>query len=94
MEKSTPLPGIADAAGRSLPVHQLGTVEVRVTVPDRETNWTRAIAIYTGAPSVLINDVLTEELGIVPEKPASGLWRFSDEGLEKLRKSAKPEYYR
>jgi len=38
--------------------------------------------------------VLTEELKIVPERPASGLWRFSDEGLEELRRSAEPEYYR
>ena len=94
VEGAPPLPGIADAAGRSLPVRRLGPVEVRVAVPDREAAWVRAIAIYTGAPSVLLNDVLTEELKIVPERPASGLWRFSDEGLGELRRSAEPEYYR
>jgi len=94
VEGSPLLPGIADAAGRSLPVRQLGPVEIRIVVPDKETSWTRAIAIYTGAPSVLLNDVLTEELRVVPERPASGLWRFSDEGLEGLRRSAEPEYYR
>ena len=94
VERAPLLRGIADAAGRSLPVRRLGPIEVRVIVPDRETAWIRAIAIYTGAPSVLLNDVLTEELKVVPERPASGLWRFSDEGVEELRRSAEPEYYR
>ncbi len=94
VERAPPLPGIVDAADRSLPVRRLGPIEVRVVVPDRETPWVRAIAVYTGAPSVLLNDVLTEKLKVVPERPASGLWRFSDEGVEELRASAQPEYHR
>ena len=62
-------------------------------MPDRETSWVRAVAVLTGAPSVLLNDVLIEELGLVPERPGSGLWRFSDEPPSRLRQSARPEYH-
>ena len=87
------LTGISDAGGRPLPVYRLGVVEIRVLVPDRETSWVRAVAVLTGAPSVLLNDVLIEELGLVPERPGSGLWRFSDEPPSRLRQSARPEYH-
>lgn len=87
------MPGISDAGGRALPVYWLGPVEVRVVVPDRITNWVRAIAVFTGAPSILLNDVLTARLKIAIEDPEVGLWRFRDEPLNKLRESVKPELY-
>ena len=82
-----------DAGGRPLPVYELGVVEVRVEVPDRETDWVRAVAVHLGGSVVLLNDVLIEELGVVPERPGTGLWRFRDEPPDRLRRSAEPEYW-
>jgi len=82
-----------DAGGRPLPIYELGLVEVKVEVPDRETDWVRAIAIHLGGSVVLLNDVLIEELGLVPERPGTGLWRFRDESSDSLRRSAEPEYW-
>jgi len=91
VEKAELMRGIADAAGRPLPMYRLGVVEVMAVEPDRQSRWVRAIAVYTGAPSLLINDYLTEELEIEIAMPGSGFWRFR--GEDRLRRSAKPEYY-
>jgi hypothetical protein len=42
---------------------------------------------------VLMSDALIEELGIIILSPRSGLWRFSDDPVEKVRHSYPPEYY-
>jgi len=34
-----------------------------------------------------------EELGVVPERPGTGLWRFRDEPPDRLRRSTEPEYW-
>lgn len=92
LSSAIPVPGLLDTVGRSITTLILGEVEVKVVESDRESNWIRSVAIYMpGAPTVLLNDYLIEALGIVPERPGTGLWRFSDES--KLRKSAPPEYY-
>ncbi|RLE86734.1 MAG: hypothetical protein DRJ49_07425 [Thermoprotei archaeon] len=91
IEKAEPLQGITDAAGRPLPMLRLGVVEVMAVEPDRQSQWIRAIAVYTGASSVLLNDYLTEALEIEPTMPGSGFWRFR--GETRLRRSAKPEYH-
>ena len=59
--------------------------------PDRQGRWVRAIAVYTGASTLLINDYLTEELEIEIVRPGTGLWRFR--GEEALRRSAEPSSY-
>jgi len=51
---------------------RLGVVEVMAVEPDRQSQWIRAIAVYTGASSVLLNDYLTEALEIEPTMPGSG----------------------
>jgi len=91
-----PAPSISvlDAGGRPLTMHRLGFVDVKVVAGDRETEWVRALAVYTGGPSILLNDALMEELGVVAEKPRTGLWRFSDEPTTRLRESAGEEYWR
>jgi len=80
-----------DAGGRRLQVLVLGAVEVKAVAPDRETGWVEALAVYTGGDSVLLSDALMEELGLVAERPRSGLWRFVDEPPTKLRESATEE---
>lgn len=91
IERGEILRGVVDAAGRPLPMLRLGQVEVMAIEPDRRSRWVRAIAVRTGAQSVLLNDYLTEELEIEPAMPGSGFWRFR--GEDRLRKSAEPEYY-
>ena len=85
------LPDTVDAAGRPLPIRQLGLVEVKAVTPDRESPWVRALAVYTGGASVLLNDYLIEALLIEIVMPGSGFWRFR--GEDRLRESATPEYF-
>lgn len=42
---------------------------------------------------VLINDKLSEELGIMLIAIGSGKWRFLDDGSDKIRYSEKPQYW-
>jgi len=42
---------------------------------------------------VLVNDKLTEELGIVLLAPGSGKWRFVDDPIDKVRSSERPQYW-
>jgi len=91
VEAGEGLEGVVDAAGRPLPMRKLGVVEVMLVEPDRQSQWVRAVAVYTGASTILINDYLAEELGIEIIRPGTGLWRFR--GEEALRRSAEPSYY-
>lgn len=74
-----------------LPMRRLGVVEVMAIEPDRQSQWVRAVAVYTGASTLLINDYLTEELEIEIIRPGTGLWRFRGEDV--VRRSAEPSYY-
>jgi len=42
---------------------------------------------------VLVNDKLTEELGIILLATGSGKWRFVDDPADKVRHSEKPQYW-
>jgi hypothetical protein len=42
---------------------------------------------------VLVNDKLTEELGIILLATGSGKWRFVDDPADKIRYSEKPQYW-
>jgi hypothetical protein len=42
---------------------------------------------------VLVNDKLTEELGIILLATGSGKWRFVDDPADKVRRSEKPQYW-
>ena len=44
----------------------LGVVEVKVVVPDRPTDWIRAVAVSVGREEVLLSDKLTDALGVSP----------------------------
>ena len=50
-----------------------------------------SLVISPIANCVLLNDSAIEALGIIVVKPASGLWKFSDEDI--LRESAEPEFW-
>ena len=91
VEAGEELSGVTDAAGRPLPMRRLGVVEVMVVEPDRQSRCVRAIAVYTGASTILINDYLTEELEIEIVRPGTGLWRFRGEDV--VRRSAEPSYF-
>ena len=71
----------------------LGVVEVKVVVPDRPTDWVRAVAVSVGREEVLLSDKLTDALGISPVRVGEGIWRFSDEPPEVRRTSVEPEYW-
>ncbi|MCF3653316.1 MAG: hypothetical protein L2C94_004035 [Aigarchaeota archaeon] len=42
---------------------------------------------------VLVNDKLTEELGIILLATGSGKWRFVDDPADRVRHSEKPQYW-
>ncbi len=42
---------------------------------------------------VLVNDKLTEELGMILLAIGSGKWRFVDDPMDKIRHSEKPQYW-
>jgi hypothetical protein len=87
-------PGIYQSpAGPAVIFRSPSRVKVEVLVPDRKTRSVSCLASVSEIwDEVALSDKLIEELGIVPEKPGSGLWRFLDE--RKLRKSEKPQFWR
>ncbi len=63
------------------------SVEVTVIPEDREVGPVVATAVISKLiDEILISDMLASELKIAIEDPARGLWRFSDEPLDKLRR--------
>jgi len=82
-----------------------GGVKVKVTLVPKSL-WIQVVgkgskrkvrataAISEAEDEVLISDNLASALGIVPEDPRRGMWRFRWEGLKKLRTSARPEHWR
>ena len=95
IEESPEIAGVVDGGGRPLPMRRLGLVEVKISLPDRETEWVRAVAVYLGPAThhILINDALTEKLDIMIIRPLTGLWRLVDDPPDLVRESARPEYF-
>ena len=71
----------------------LGVVEVRVVVPDRPTDWVRAVAVSVGREEVLLSDKLTDALSVSPVLVGAGIWRFADEPPHVGRRSVEPELW-
>lgn len=69
-------------------------IEVWVVTDDREVGLKVAdILISPIEEEVLMNDKLTEELGIILLATGSGKWRFIDDPADKIRYSQKPQYW-
>ncbi len=67
---------------------------VSVVEGDRESRSTVSDLVVSPVErEVLLNDALTEELGIVILSPRSGLWRFYDDPPDKVRYSYRPQYW-
>jgi hypothetical protein len=67
---------------------------VNVVEEDRLSKSVKAdLVISTIEKEVLLSDALTEELEIIIISPRKGLWKFTDDPLNKIRYSYKPEYW-
>ena len=70
------------------------SLEVQVVEPDKCSKVVKADAIISNIEDeVLVNDILSEELGIVLLGIASGEWRFIDDPPSKVRKSYPPRIW-
>jgi len=75
-------------------LQEVGEVEVRVAVSDREAPWVVAYALMSFEErEVLLSDYLTSALSIAVEDFKEGLWRFRDEPLSRLRRSSLPRLW-
>ena len=69
-------------------------VDVWAVAEDREVGPRPAdVLISPIEEEALVNDKLTEELGIVLLAPGSGKWRFVDDPFDKVRGSERPQYW-
>jgi len=69
-------------------------LEVWAVTGDREVGPRVADALVSLIEEeVLINDKLTEELGIVLLAAGSGKWRFADDPPDRVRYSERPQYW-
>jgi len=69
-------------------------VDVWAVAEDREVGPRPAdVLISPIEEEALVNDKLTEELGIVLLAPGSGRWRFADDPAERVRSSERPQYW-
>jgi len=65
---------------------------IKVKTIDRETNYIKAIpVIISGENEVILSDKVIDAFGIILLKPGAGLWRFTDDPIDKVRVSEKPE---
>ncbi len=72
-----------------------GCVEVEVITQDRvEGPIVAGVAIGEFEEEVLFSNSLTSALKMALEDVGLGLWRFRDEGLDRLRRTELPEYWR
>ena len=84
--------GIA-CGGVHIAARELGEVEVRVDVEDRETSWVRAQATCVeGEVEALMSRELIAALGIIPYY-GHAAWRLEDDPPELLRPEAEPQYW-
>jgi len=69
-------------------------LDVWAVADDREVGPRLADALISPIEEeVLVNDKLTEELGIILLAAGSGRWRFVDDPADKVRYSEKPQYW-
>jgi len=69
-------------------------VEVRVVTEDKASDWVRAkVHIHVFRAYILISASLASSLEIGIYDTFEGLWFFRNEGLNRIRKSAKPVLY-
>jgi hypothetical protein len=69
-------------------------LDVWAVTDDREVGPKLAdVLISPIEEEVLVNDKLTEELGIILLAAGSGKWRFVDDPVDKVRYSEKPQYW-
>lgn len=82
------------AASGDMRVFRLrGLARVQAVARDRESGWVDCdLVIQPGAHRVLMSAQLTEDLEVVLLKPASGVWKFADEG-DTRRPSEPPEVW-
>ena len=81
------------AGGGRPPVRDLGEVEVKVVVPDRDTEWLRAHAICVeGEDEALISRELAGLMRI-EESYSRSAWRFEDDPPGTYRPEARPQYW-
>ena len=69
-------------------------VRIAVVTNDRETSEVTCDAVISHIEEeVIINDKLSEELGIVILAAGSGRWRFVDDDITRVRQSEVPQYW-
>lgn len=69
-------------------------LDVWAVTSDRQVGPVKAdVLISSIEEEVLINDKLTEELGIILLATESGKWKFKDDPVEVVRESEKPQYW-
>ncbi|MCL7389814.1 MAG: hypothetical protein LZ167_04670 [Thaumarchaeota archaeon] len=84
--------GTAGGPSRVLLVRE--ALEVWAVTDDREVGPKLVdVLISLIEEEVLVNDKLTEELGIILLAAGSGKWRFIDDPADKVRYSEKPQYW-
>jgi len=68
--------------------------EINIIEEDRASKNIKAdLVISTIEKEVLMSDALTEELEIIIISPRKGLWKFTDDPIDKIRQSYKPQYW-
>jgi hypothetical protein len=84
--------GTAGGPSRVFSVRE--ALEVWAVTDDREVGPKLVdVLISPIEEEVLVNDKLTEELGIILLATGSGKWRFADDPADKIRYSEKPQYW-
>ena len=69
-------------------------VHIAVVTNDRETNEVICDAVISHIEEgVIINDKLSEELGIIILAAGSGKWRLIDDDINRVRTSESPQYW-
>jgi|UniRef100_A0A7J3X6R3 hypothetical protein len=85
---------IGTAGGPSRVFLVRDAVDVWAVTEDREVGPKLAdVLVSPIEEEVLVNDKLTEELGVVLLAPGSGRWRFADDPADRVRGSEKPQYW-
>ena len=93
MEQAELGEGIA-CGGTHIAMWELGEIEIRVHVPDREVPWVRAKAVcIEGEYEALLSRELIGSLGLLLDY-GRGRWRLEDDPPGKYRDEAEPQYWR
>ena len=65
---------------------------IKVVSGDKETEFTEVIPIIiSGENEVILSDKVIDSLKIILLKPGAGLWKFTDDPMNIIRESEKPE---